>query len=635
MHIRQAGLLLVTTTMLLFGAQLAQAGTVNVTTYHNDNLRTGWNPSETVLTPSAVSGGQFKPVATTPLDEQVDAQPLIVTNQPISGQGTHDVVYVATENDTIYALDAGTGQVLLQQNFGTPVPQSVLPGRCGNNGPNVGITATPVIDTASGTLYAITYTYENSKQIYRIHALDLTNLTDKIAPVVVDATGKLANGTNYRFNAAVSRQRAGLLLANGNVYAAFASFCDISANLSRGWVLGWQANTLTPLSRSKLTNKLATSPDSFFLTSIWMSGYGLASSGAGDIYFVTGNSDYSGTTYNKRLNIAESVVQLPSDLSKVKSLFTPKGPDYGWQRLDQIDADFGSGGAMLLPPQSGQTSNLLVAAGKVGLLYLLNADDLTNGGLKGNRRAYGIFNIGACWCGPSYFTGSDGVGRVVGSGGSAVSVWKVITSGGTKLSQDFSTLNLSTGQLPGFFTSISSNGTTPGTAVIWALGRPVNNNPADVTLYAFDGTAGSELYSAVAGHWPNTGGDANLVPVVANGMVYVAANKSLTIFGLSNRPPVKIAVSREIAQARVALPPGEHEIYGTARRLSGNLLTLEKRDGKSIIVDFTVADRNYQMAEPSVGHALIARGHYDKFGTMHADVLLHAMDNPAMWPSDR
>src|SRR5262249_34843339 len=130
----------------------------SILTYHYDNSRTGWNPNETTLTPQNVPGLQL--LASVSLDEQVDAQPLLVRGLTIAG-GTHDVLYVATENDTVYALDAATGAILLSPNFGTPVPQSVLPGQCNNNSGVVGINSTPVIDLASSTMYVIVYTYDN------------------------------------------------------------------------------------------------------------------------------------------------------------------------------------------------------------------------------------------------------------------------------------------------------------------------------------------------------------------------------------------------------------------------------------------------------------------------------------------
>jgi len=220
-----------------------------VTTYHYDNLRTGWNSHETKLTPAKVSGPDFGLLHSLTLDDEVDAQPLLVPDVDIKGgswPGKHDVVYVATEGDTVYAIDARNGAVLLSPNFGLPVQ---MPQGCNNNGPNVGINGTPVIDRASDTMYVIIYTLEAAGPIYRIHALDLRTLKDKVAPVEVKAT---AGG--YHFNPAWQRQRPGLVLANGNVYAGFGSFCDFGGTDSRGWLLGWQTGTLTPLAASQLND---------------------------------------------------------------------------------------------------------------------------------------------------------------------------------------------------------------------------------------------------------------------------------------------------------------------------------------------------------------------------------------------
>jgi hypothetical protein len=200
---------------------------------------------------------------------------------------------VSTEGDTIYAIDAEAGTVLLKPNFGAPVG---FPLGCNNNGPNVGINSTPVIDLTSNTLYVVIYTQDSTGPAYRIHALDLGSLTDKVAPQLITAAHTLTNGTTFNFNATYQRQRPGLLLANGNVYAGFGSFCDFAANVSRGWLLGWSTGSLTPLPANQVFDTQASSTNNFFLSSIWMSGYGLAADDSGNILFVTGNSDYSGTT---------------------------------------------------------------------------------------------------------------------------------------------------------------------------------------------------------------------------------------------------------------------------------------------------------------------------------------------------
>jgi hypothetical protein len=609
------------------GAAAATPG-VNVTTYHYDNYRTGWNQNETVLTPAAVRGPTFKMTSFTALDDQVDTQPLIMTGQTIDGHGVHDVVYVTTESDTVYAIDADSGEILKSRTLGTAVPNSSF-GYCGNNGANVGIDGTPVIDAANGVMYVIAYNIRNNVPFYRLHELNLASLGDAVPPVLITAAATLTNGKTYKFDPYWSRQRPALLLANGNVYAGFGSFCDFTANKSRGWVLGWQAGSMTPLAADQLNNKLAKDPDTFFLSAVWMSGYGLAASPSGDVYFVTGNSDPSGTTIDGVNNIAESTVQISSDLTTVKSLFTPS--DAG--TLDQGDTDFGSGGALLLPAQSGQLTNLLVAAGKDGNLYVLDADNLGTGA-AGASAPFGSVNIGGCWCGQSYYTASDGEGRVVSSGGNNVDVWRVKTGPNPKLVLVKSSAGISGAQDPGFFTAVSTNGTTAHTGVIWAVGRADGTAAENVSLNAFDADTGATLFTGNAGTWPNTGGNANIAPVVANGKVYVASYEGLAIYGLSSASPAKLPVQSS-SVARAPLPSGMHELYGTVRSINGSMLVVETRTGKTVTVDDSKAREEFHMAEPSVGNAVLARGSIDTGGVMHAAWLLHAKNRPTMWPSDR
>ena len=510
---------------------LLAAGQASVTTYHNDNNRTGWNSKETVLTPANVNITTFGLLHTVPLDDQVDAQPLVVPGVNVTAgnhPGVHDVVYVATEGNTIYAIDAQSGTVLLNPNFGVPVN---LPLGCGNNGPNVGVNSTPVIDPASKTLYVVIYTQDSTGPAYHVHALDLGSLADKVAPRLVVASHTLIDGTTFNFNATYQRQRPGLLLANGNIYAGFGSFCDFAANLSRGWLLGWSTGTLAPLPANQVFDTQATSPNSFFLSSIWMSGYGPAADDAGNILFVTGNSDFSGTTYDGVSNIQESVVKVSSNLTTVLDLFTPSNQ----ASLDQADADYGSGGVLVLPDQPGPIPHLAVAAGKVGRMFLMNEDHL--GGYSTTKNnVLGNYSVGSCWCGQSYFVDpTDGVARIASSGGRFVMVWKLETSPKVALTKVSTSPGIFGGQNPGFFTSISSNGTA--NPIIWALSHPPNSGTKfPIFLFAFNPDAGGktmvQLFKANAGNWPNIGGNSNLVPVVANGEVFVASNKQLQIFGL-------------------------------------------------------------------------------------------------------
>jgi hypothetical protein len=381
-------------------------------------------------------------------------------------------------------------------------------------------------------MYVMSYGQESGTPVYRLHALSITSLADAVPPVVVAATQTLADGTVYQFNAAYSRQRPALLLANGVVYAGFGSFCDFNRAFTRGWVMGWTAGSLAPLGAAVLVNRQPPHSSPTFLSSVWMSGYGLAADAAGSVYFATGNSAPSGTTYDSQLNLAESVVKLSPDLTTVQDFFTPGGRKNGEVELDIKDLDFGSGGVLLLPPQPGAVTNMAVAAGKAGVMYILNSDALGGYVASGPNQDVGEFAIGPCYCGQSYFTGADGAGRVVSSGGGRAMIWHLHTKPHTAMAVERKMAPLTGGQNWGFFTSVSSNAQVAGTAVIWAVARPAKTGTPSVTLFAYDASTGVTLYSASAGPWPNPG-NANLVPVVANGLVYVASYKQLAIFGLA------------------------------------------------------------------------------------------------------
>jgi hypothetical protein len=604
---------------------------VRVVTYHYDNLRTGWNFSEEILTPKAVASSQFKLLKSVPLDDLVHAQPLYLTNARIKGAGVHDVVYLATESNTLYAIDAKSGAILRKHNFGPSVPYTALPNQCTNNGPNLGITSTPAYLPFKGRMYLITYTYPNFQPTYQVHQVDPATLEDTVKPLTVTASAKLSDGTTYRFDPTVSRQRPALLLSGDAVYAGFGSFCDAATDRSRGWMLGFSIDDLKPLPGNELTNARARTPNNFFLTSVWMSGAGPAASLDGHVYFITGNSDYSGGTFKRPININESVVQISDDLLDITGLFTPRGAELGASALDKVDEDFGSGGVLLLPAQKGAPSNLAIALGKAGKMYLLNADDLDNHA-RGNDKAYDIVNGGSCWCAQSYFEGADGVGRVVSSGGNVIRVWKVKTGATPKLQKEVESAEIENGQDPGVFTAVSSNNHKE--AVIWAAGKPVDFQPGVFKLYAFDAASGKTLFEGDAGNWPFPENNATIMPMVANGRVFVASYKSLAIFGLGTGPAA--ALPRMMApNMPVKLGAGEHEIYGTVRAIDGAKLTVQKRDGTTLIVDASSAEAQHAKAQPDIGKALVARGAYSAAGVLEANAILHAKNNPAMWYPDR
>ena len=678
---------------------------IDVITYHYDSLRTGWNQNETILTPASLGNSSFGILYTALLDEQVDAQPLLVRQLSIStGSSTskHDVVYVATENNSVYAIDASSGQVLHQAQIGSaqgpPVPQASIPqgyygpdnppftpcplpagsagatqntspcnnyglawATCNNNSTSIGINSTPVIDPNTGTLYVMTDNLAGGGPTYYLHALDLATLAEKPgSPVAVSATTTLGNGgVTLYFKAAVQRQRPALLEANGNIYAAFGSFCDYAGDQSRGWLLGWNAVTLQPLNNVQLTNRwsdfqppagscVALQP--CFLSSIWMSGFGPAADSQGDIFFVTGNS--SGNTsaqgsYQPYVNVPESVVEVASDLSAIKGTFTPYQPG----NLDNGDCDFGAGGVLLLPTQNGSAPNLAVAAGKDGNMYLLDSNNL--GGLSASSAPASVIGGSSVpatqivpssasppcnnnsHAGPSFYTGSDGVGRVVSSGSATAEVWKVVTSSTAAPGLQLDTSTNLTGSSyddPGFFTTVSSNGTGAGSIIIWAVQRPVDPSTSYVTLYAIDPTRNNaQIYHHAAGTWPNGASNPNVVPVVANGKVYVASYKQLDIFGFG-------ANSGTMPLTPEGFPrqPNWHALYGTIVKLDGAQISVKLRSGKIQLIDTTKAARRHHTVPLVLGESVGVMGSLDTpTGALQAERTYRVDKSTAAWPADR
>jgi outer membrane protein assembly factor BamB len=601
---------------------------ISVTTYHYNSLRTGWNSNETVLNASTFPA-TFGVLQTVALDDQVDAQPLLVPAQLIAGS-LHDVLYVVTENNSVYALDATSGAILIHRNIGPPVP---TPLGCGNNGPNVGITSTPVIDLARGEIFVIAY-LNGSSPYYQLHALNLTTLTDTMAPTKVAATQTLTDGTKFAFNATYQRQRPALLEMGGVIYAGFGSFCDFAASHSRGWVLGWKADTLAPLAHTELNDSQATSPTSFFLSSVWMSGFGVAGTD-GHVFFSTGNSDCnfydspelcpSQSTYDGVTNIQESVISLESNLAQRDGVFTPTNVF----EMDIDDADLGAAGVLLVPTLP-DGSNLATIVSKDGRLFLLNQDNLSTP-LDMQQLADG------CWCGPSYFRGSDGISRIVSSAGAALQTWQ-IQSAPEHLVAEATAYVQSSEQDPGFFTVVSSNGNRLNSAIIWAVARPAASAP--LTLYAFAAKAAHhtfrQLYSAPAGEWPNLGGNANIVPVVANGKVYVAAYKSLMIFG-PNASPAGTGHSLDLTPVAAALPLGATQrVTGMLLAVDGTTLTIVTRTSRTVRIDVSRAVQTELAAKLIVGQAYTALGVLtDSTDTLQAASVMRAKRSSGAWPQDQ
>jgi hypothetical protein len=611
---------------LVLASSLAVAGGIAVTTYHYDSLRTGWNKQETSLSASAFPS-TFGVLSTVAVDDQVDAQPLLVPSETIAG-AVHDVLYVVTENNTVYALDAESGQVLLTRNLGAPVP---TPLGCTNNGSNVGITSTPVIDLTRNRIYVMAYVNGSPPQ-YQLHSLNLTTLADAFPPVTVAASHGLTDGSKFAFNATYQRQRPALLELNGTVYAGFGSFCDFDASQSRGWVLGWAGHGLVPLAYHELNDTQATSPTSFFLSSVWMSGFGLSSNGS-TIFFSTGNSDCnfylspelcpSKSTYDGVTNIQESVVGLMPSLGTRTGVFTPSNVF----QMDMDDADLGASGVLLLPTLSGV--NLAAIVSKDGRLFLLNQSSLGTA-LDTHQLSSG------CWCGATYYRGSDGIGRVV-TGAGSLQTWQVSTTPAPHLVAESTTAMPADEQDPGFFTVVSSNQRQAGTAIIWAVGRPTGT-PATLTLYAFAATPAAngtltQLYSAPAGSWPNTSGNANVVPLVANGKVYVAAYKTVTIFG-RNGTAAAAAATPAVAVSE-QLPSSEGRVTGMLLAIDDTQLTLLNRTGQTVQVDAAAAIANERVPILVVGHpyTVIAARHVAG-EPWQAKAISRAKPGQGAWPQD-
>jgi hypothetical protein len=315
-----------------------------------------------------------------------------------------------------------------------------------------------------------------------------------------------------------------------------------------------------------------------------------------------------------------------SDLTKPLDLFTPNNVN----KLDHDDTDYGSGGVMVLPDQPGNVPHLAVAAGKDGRLFILNRDSM--GGFK-TPDVPKFVSVGGCWCGPSFFNGSDGIGRVVTSGGSSAISWKFNPGASPSLQQDGIANGLPSDGGAGFFTAVTSSGTTPGSSIIWAVGRP-SNGSMQIEAYAFDAAASAgnltQIWKGNAGTWPSShsdsGGLAYLVPTVANGRLYVPGFKRLSIFGL--RPPVRRGFP--LRAELLELAPPEHmkrslpegDLYwGTIRSVDGDHITVELRTGKTISADLSEANKQQTAIDPVIGRKVVINGSIDESGVLRAKTL--------------
>jgi hypothetical protein len=531
----------------------ATDGPVGVYTYHGDNMRTGWNSRETLLSPPTLS--HFGKLWTHTVDGQVYAQPLLAPAVDMGLAGVHNVVFVATEHNSVYAFDGENGgEPLWRAVLGPSVPSTAKGVPCADiQGPEYGITSTPVIDPAAGTLYVVAKTLEGALQHYRLHALDITNGQERngwpaeILGAVPGAGGGSVNGL-IAFDPRIENQRAGLLLLNGRVIIAFSSHCDISLNRYHGWVFSF--NTADPTELPAIFN---TTPDKSASNEaaggIWQAGFGLAADSAGDIYFETGNGSFNADIGGH--NVGDSFVRLSTTGGFLS--FAPDPANYYTPNtemmLDAGDFDMGSGGAMVIPDQPGATTpHLLVGCGKDGLSRLLSRDYL--GGHTGRQYIQlaedtvqnipnpGPWPYGAVFGGPAYWEGPNGNYLFYTGATHPMRRYRIGTNpnggGASWLIPEAETVDrFATGAGPGYETAtptpaISSDGKTPGTALVWLIRRE------DSTLRAYSADDLSLLWNSNQnGADALDGGAAKFsVPIIANGKVYAGTKSSVVCFGL-------------------------------------------------------------------------------------------------------
>jgi len=510
---------------------------VSVTTHHNDVGRTGQNLNESTLTTSNVNVNQFGKLFACSVDGYIYAQPLYVAQVTISST-THNVVYVATENNSVYAFDADHGTQLWHVNLGTPMPSTDISSTYKDLTPVIGITGTPVIDPGSSTLYVVAKTKDTSNNTYHqnLHALDITTGVEKPgSPVEITASvsgsGSGSSGGTIAFQPLYQLNRPGLLLLNGEIYIAFGSHGDIGPY--HGWVLAYNASTLAQ------TAVFNTTPNGSE-GAIWQGGQGLVADVA-NIYFMTGNGTFNanagGTEYG------DSVVKLAtlSGLS-VSDYFTPDNQG----ALNQSDLDLGSGGPILLP----QTTSI-VGGGKDGILRLIDTAGMGgynssfNADLQEFQATSGIIMIGLVyWNSPS-----NGPVLYLWGPGDHLKAFEFLNGSfqTTPISQ--SSMTSPSGNSNAAALSLSANASTLGTGIVWAsvsYSGDSNQQTVPGILRAFDATnLTTELWDSKQNvARDDVGNYAKFAPpTVANGKVYLATfSNQLLVYGLLP-PPVLSLIS--------------------------------------------------------------------------------------------
>ncbi|HEY4764392.1 MAG TPA: immunoglobulin domain-containing protein [Candidatus Sulfotelmatobacter sp.] len=503
---------------------------MNVVTYHNDNFRSGQDLNETVLTPQNVNANLFGTLFSDSVDGLIFTQPLYLANVTVAGGSVHNVVYVATEHDSVYAFDADSaGAPLWQVSFIDPAngitTLTTSDVSCTAVSPEVGITGTPVIDPTTGTLYLVARTKENGTFVQRLHALDVTSGAEKFGgPVTIQATvpgyGAGSVGGMLSFNPQLEGQRAALFMQNGLVYIGWASLCDITP--FHGWLMAYDPQTLMQVAVQSMTPNGTDG-------GIWDSGSGPTGDGT-DLFFATGNGDFKLGASDAASDYGSSILRMAAPDAgafSVLDYFTP----YNFSALDAADTDLGSGGVMLVDqPVGSPHQHLLFLCGKEGTIYVVDRDNMGHFNANGDMVLQSILNANSgSWSSPAWWNDAF----YLGGNGDAIESFAFDPIGGT-LSPTPSSETAVLFTYPGATPSISANGATNG--ILWAL---LESNFSNVTgkavLYAYDAAnLNNLLYSSSQNPTRDNAGLSVKfgVPTIANGKVYVPGRNAMTVFGL-------------------------------------------------------------------------------------------------------
>ncbi len=522
---------------------------LNVVTYHNDNSRDGANTNEVLLTHANVNVSTFGRLLTYPTDGLIIASPLYVSGLVIPGQGTHNAVLVATENNTIYAFDAdsnaGTnGGVLWENNLGPSV--SSYNDQFGNRGtgsyypditPVVGITGTPVIDLASGTLYVNVHTAmttgSTTTYYHRLHALNITNgMEQPYSPVIVTNAlpGTGVDGANgiVPFDPRTENQRPGLTLAGGMVYVAYGSYADTDPY--HGWILGFNQTNLAQSSSYAFNITPNATVAAFGVNAgegaLWMGGDGLCADASNNLFFATANGSFSQNTNGG--DYGDSFMKLSTTNGfQVTDYFTP----YNAAQLAANDTDLGSGGTILLPDSAGSAAHphLMVGCGKDGILRLVDRDNMGHFNAANDNQIVQEVpgGITGAWSTPAYYNNHiyyQGAGDVMKA--FLITNGVIVPAPTSEATTSFSAL--------GGSPVISANGTNDGIA--WALQSDAASSGGPYVLHAYNAdNLAQELYNSSQNAARDNPGAAIIMttPTEANGKVFVGAQYELSIFGNS------------------------------------------------------------------------------------------------------